>query len=227
MRAAAALVWLNVALAAAQPSATPLERAWERAVTLNDAFEADRARRILSRGGAIAPADRRFLQDRLPGLVGSGLIGRAPTPEERDEVHGYAPLLAQRADWRITGEACHKYNCFGWSVGDFSWLWADGDDLEAFDRFYRDRGYLPLAGTASPEEADVAVWGIDVYPLHAARRVAGGLWESKMGPSVRILHRIEELQGENYGRLLRLYRHAAIEAVPPRGLADPCADSTR
>ncbi|MBI4349421.1 MAG: hypothetical protein HY553_21470 [Elusimicrobia bacterium] len=136
--------------------------------------------------------------------------GRAPTAEERAALEEWFPALARPGDWRVTAETDPAYNCFAWAVGVTDRrLHADGDYLEQFDEFFLAYGLAPLGPGESLELAEVAAYAIGGVITHAARRASGGLWESKIGiewPSPRILHRLDELEGDNYGRIARFYR---------------------
>ena len=163
-------------------------------------------RAILSRGGAVPAEDRPFLEAWFPKLMSRGLIGRPPTAEEKARLESRHPNLAKTRDWRVTGEYCTSYNCIAWSVGvtdEFLWPF---DDEEAYDHFYEGYGYVRVE---DEETADIAMW---VSPsgdaVHAARRVAGGWWESKIGKTERILHRLDDLDG-SYGRVFKFYRRGA------------------
>jgi hypothetical protein len=221
---------------APEPSAITLERAAAAAAEPGGPQEQaalQKVRDILSRGGGILPQDKAFLEEWTPRFFAAGLLGRAPTNFERITIEGWFPKLAAKGDWRVTGEACATYNCIAWSVGVVGrWLWPS-DDAAAFDGFYSSYGYVPLAPGESADKADVAFWvSADGEATHGCRRVAGELWESKLGSSLRILHRLDELEGATYGRPVKLYRRATaaelgalgVAPLPPdSGGSDPCA----
>ena len=191
-----------------------------------------RAKNILDHGGGIPAADQAFLAQTLPGLLAQGLIGRAPTDYETGVLTGWFPKLAQDPGWRVSGEKCGGYNCIAWSVGVVGqWLWPS-DDAAAFDAFYLSYGYVPLAAGEDAARADVAFW-VDANggATHGCRRVAGDLWESKLGSSLRILHKLADLEGDEYGHVSKYYRRgtpaelAALGVTPLAADAggDPCA----
>lgn len=231
-RAMRSLAWVAAlallpATAGAWPAAGELESAHE----VSEAVAASRLRALLERGGPIPGTERAFLAEWLARLSERGLVGREPTAEERAEIESWAPRLKARRDWRVTGEACHRYNCFAWSVGARgSHLHADGDYFEQFDEFYLRYGYLPLEPGRAASEADVALWAIGGVVLHAARHVHGEFWESKLGfegPSVRALHRLQELDGPNYGTPARFYRKATGEELARLGVVPIAPDGSQ
>jgi hypothetical protein len=213
--------------------APALERAWSAAAADPQAdADLQRAKAVLSRGGGVSADDQAFLAAHLPAFLAQGLIGRAPTAYEKSTLEGWFPQLAKDPDWRVTGEACQSYNCIAWSVGVVGrWLWPS-DDAAAFDGFYLSYGYVPLAATEDAARADVAFW-VDANgtATHGCRRVTGDYWESKLGSSLRILHKLPDLVGDEYGRVSKLYRRATPDELAARGVTplpsdppgDPCA----
>lgn len=158
-------------------------------------------RAILRRGGAIAPEDKKVLDAWFPSFFDRGLIGREPTGEERIILEAVFPKLSS---WRVTGSPNKAYNCISWSVG-LTRRWTSPSELGPnADRFYRVAGLVaaPVKG-----RADVALWAdSDGALTHASRHVWGPWWESKIGESARILHRLDDLENHVYGRVVKFYR---------------------
>jgi len=228
--AALALVAPRAALGQTLRPAPTLEQAWKTAAGSSDPAEQaalQRARQILSHGGGIKAEDRAFLDAELPKLLAARLIGRAPTAYEKNQIQGWFPKLAAKGDWRVTGEACNAYNCISWSVGIVSsWQWPTSN-AAYFDQFYLSYGYVPLAAGEGEAKADVAFW-VDANgtATHGCRRVSGDVWESKLGSSLRILHKLHELEGTEYGHVAKLYRRATPDELTRLGVTPMQADAT-
>jgi hypothetical protein len=214
------------------PEAT-LESALESKGGLEEQAALQRVKRILSFGGAVKKEDKAFLNEWFPKFVNEGLVGRKPTAQERTVVQDWFPRLAVNGTWLVTGEACRQYNCISWSVGvTGSWLWPS-TRVADYDQFYLSYGYVPLAAGESPADADIALWrAANGEATHGCRRVAGEVWESKLGSSLRVLHRLDELESAGYGKVTKLYRRAAPEELRKLGVtaktpdgdgSDPCA----
>ncbi len=64
-----------------------------------------------------------------------------------------------------------------------------------------DQPALEFAGTV------VALYATAAGPQHAARRDKAFplWWESKLGLNVRVMHRLEELEGGSYGDVVAFY----------------------
>jgi hypothetical protein len=213
------------------PSAS-LEAAWESRGGLEDQAALQRVKQILSFGGAVKTEDKAFLNEWFPKFMAQGLVGRKPTAQERLTVQDWFPRLTGK-DWQVTGEACNRYNCISWSVGvTGSWLWPSAR-VSDFNQFYLSYGYVPLAAGESADDADIALWkAANGEATHGCRRVAGDIWESKLGSSLRILHHLNDLVSGGYGTVTRLYRAAAPEELQKLGITarrpdgdgtDPCA----
>jgi len=199
--------------------------------------ELARVNKILSFGGGIPEKDAIFMNAWFPKFRTEGKIGRVPTDFERKQVAGWFPKLAEKNDWLVTGEACRKYNCISWSAGITSeWAWP-GDTAPAFDKFYLSYGYVPLAAGESEDKAVIAYWeDAKGGSTHGCRRVAGDIWESKLGSSLRILHRLNELEGDSYGHVAKLFRRATTEELASLGVTpkdpggngiDPCKSASK
>lgn len=192
--------------------------------------ELARALGILSRGGAITGADAAFMNAWFPKFLAAGQIGRAPTEFERKKVENWFPKLKGRDHWRVTGEACEAYSCVSWAVGvTDEWLWP-GDEREDFEAFFPGYGYLQVPFDAPESAGEIAYFEGPVGPTHASRRVAGEIWESKLGSSLRILHTLRDLDGGSYGHVAGFYRKGApselaalgIKPIQPSAAAGAC-----
>ena len=213
------------------PSAA-LEAAWENKDGLVDQAALQRTKRILSFGGAVKTDDKTFVNEWFPKFMAQGLVGRIPTSQERIVVQDWFPKLVSRGGWQVTGEACKRYNCISWSVGvTGSWLWPSSD-VQDFNQFYLSYGYVPLGPGEPSAAADIALWKAhNGEATHGCRRVAGDVWESKLGSSLRILHHLNGLESAGYGKVTRLYRRGTAAELQKLGVtarkpdgdgSDPC-----
>ncbi len=81
--------------------------------------------------------------------------------------------------------------------------------MQVFDRFYSVRKQLHRVATEPPPEHKtvVALYGNAGEPTHVALRLADASewWESKLGLSYRVVHRLRELEGSGYGSVIGFY----------------------
>jgi hypothetical protein len=144
---------------------------------------------------------------------------------------GLCPRLAPE-DYVKTSEQRRRCNCFAWVAGDpvRSWYprgepdlsyWPVGvrDDftIDAFVDAYATLGFSRCgdgALVAGIEKIALYVDG-EGLPVHAARQLPDGHWESKMGTWEDIRHRTPGcLEGGDYG-LVTVYLERVV-AVSPR-----------
>lgn len=220
----------------------PLPRTYTESATATRGTDSEAAsltklNKILSFGGGIKPEDKVFVNEWFPKLLAKELVGRKPTTFESGELSHWFPNLETNEKWRVTGEACQSYNCIAWSVGvTGDWLWP-GDHVDSFDKMYLSYGYVPLSAGESKNNADIAYWETtDGASTHGCRRVAGDIWESKLGSSLRILHTLKDLEGDVYGYSVKFYRRATTGELAALGVtpktpdgngSDPCASAKR
>ncbi|MDR0609054.1 MAG: hypothetical protein LBG58_03000 [Planctomycetaceae bacterium] len=126
------------------------------------------------------------------------------------------PLLKNhRCEYSITALASSQYNCISWTLGITNdWLWPESPDLptiDYFDDFYDDNGYEICDDI---NEADIILYHKNSVIVHAARRIKCGcgdgkwlMYESKVGTSIRLEHRVHHLDNGNYGVPFRYYKH--------------------
>lgn len=80
--------------------------------------------------------------------------------------------------------------------------------LEWFDEVFKSKGWTVSGGCKQkPGFRKIALFcdpgGV---PSHAAKQVEGSWWESKLGPSYRIVHLgLRSLEGTAYGKVCRCY----------------------
>lgn len=120
----------------------------------------------------------------------------------------------------LTSPADPRYNCIAWAAGtDRRWwshllpyYWppnvAREETLEAYIGAFETLGYT-VCETATPEGGyeKIALYAMPTRePTHAARQLADGRWTSKLGSLEDLTHRLEDLEGVNYGRVTVILR---------------------
>jgi hypothetical protein len=120
------------------------------------------------------------------------------------------------ANYSITDTINFGYNCIGWSENP-GWprnIWPPRsyqteDPQLVMDRFYGGIGMRKDGVAPAPDFAGtvVALYADSKGPQHAARRDRDDpdWWESKLGLNVRVMHRLEELEGGMYGDVVAFY----------------------
>lgn len=115
----------------------------------------------------------------------------------------------------ITSPQTPKYNCIAWAADDFGrwwwpkipYYWPSGipfeETLDAFVLAFATLGYVRcLSG-----EHEVGIEKVAIYvnpsgiPTHAARQLGTGMWTSKLGREHDIVHTLDGLAGQHYGRV--------------------------
>jgi hypothetical protein len=130
---------------------------------------------------------------------------RKPSPVEWNNLARAFPYLEQKSVW-VTGPSSDVYNCIAWSLGlDDRWL-NPPNPLSAFDALYQHWGQK--ATTPLANDATIDGWGLSTNdPKHGSKAYTGvslaaDLWESKLGPSMRITHRRQGVRGSTYGQVI-------------------------
>ena len=59
----------------------------------------------------------------------------------------------------------------------------------------------------------LAIFAIGSTVKHAARQLRNGKWTSKLGQDVDIAHELRELEGPQYGSVVRIFRFAISTAA--------------
>lgn len=143
----------------------------------------------------------------------------AKVSDLHERLRGLCPRLAV-TDFLETSPRRRKCNCFAWAAGDptRNWYprgdpdcsyWPPGvrDDLhvDAFVEAYATRGFATCDDGKLVEGIEkIALYASDDgEPLHAARQLPDGRWESKMGTWEDIHHGSTDcLEGGEYGRVV-------------------------
>jgi hypothetical protein len=133
--------------------------------------------------------------------------------------------------YQVTSPTSKRYDCIAWAAGDAAnWWWPVSDSrvywppgvireetLAAFEAAFGALGYVVCDGDELESGFEkVAVFAdADQFPTHAARQLADGRWTSKLGEREDIDHRLRDLEGDLYGRVVRfLKRPCRTDAGP-------------
>ena len=111
------------------------------------------------------------------------------------------------------------YNCIAFAMEDRerNWwpkrpcYWPRGvraeSSIAAFAALFTSYGYHRCPSPdLEPGYAKIALYARGVRPTHAARQLSSGNWASKIGGLEDIEHTLEVLEGEKYGRVVRIFR---------------------
>ncbi len=134
-------------------------------------------------------------------------LGRRPSSEEKKEYEGSAAFPNLKT-WSVTGESDGQYNCIAWSLGiTNAFIWP-GYTVKDFDAFYAKHG-RKVSSNCDREykKRKVALYGANPGDCrHASRETHDCGWhESKLGGGIRIMHNKKELEGGQWGNILRCY----------------------
>ena len=129
--------------------------------------------------------------------------GRPATPGERAILLGWFPALT---DFSITDGQARDYNCVGWTVGRRAFI-CGPSHIRALDGFYSLFSRTFQTSPPGVGQDAVALYCTNQEWKHVALRLPGydDWWESKLGPSFRIVHRLKDLEGVQYGRVIGFY----------------------
>jgi hypothetical protein len=139
------------------------------------------------------------------------------------------PGLA-KAPYQVTSPPSKRYNCIAWAAGDTAKWWWPGpnaedeywppeierlETLDLFQQVFASLGYESCA-SAEPETGfeKIALFADGRgNPKHAARQLPNGRWTSKLGQLDDIEHDLCDLEGAEYGLVLRVMRRALAVAT--------------
>ena len=137
-------------------------------------------------------------------------------------------------NYRVTSPDTRRYNCIAWAAGDAeNWWWPTSqgevihwptgspreETLAAFEAAFATLGYA-VCDTEQPEDGfeKVALFAYsDGRPTHAARLLDTGFWTSKLGEREDIEHRLHDLAGDVYGRVVLIMKRVRSATVADAG----------
>lgn len=119
-----------------------------------------------------------------------------------------------------TSPASPIYNCIAWALGiNNRWWWPQNPDaywpmvcpeavtIPAFQSAFSVCGFEPCKkGQLEIGYEKIALYAKGNQPTHAARQLRNGRWSSKCGQNVDIEHKLRELEGEKYGKVIMYFR---------------------
>jgi hypothetical protein len=181
-----------------------------------------------------------------PAYGSDFLGGKPPTPAQDSFQRRRFPKLTC---YSVTGDPTPRrsdpqsYNCIAFTVGLRNiWTWDVVDsifgnknglvEVADFDRFYSRYGYNTSASCAHEAgKQKVALYGYGgIEPTHAALqkdvKAPGEWWESKEGESKRIIHKLRDLEGVNYGQVIKCYERARPAGPIPPGSSSQLQEPT-
>lgn len=138
-----------------------------------------------------------------------------------EALRGKFPAL-EASRFRITSPATWSYTCIGYAAGDTDrvWLpdpWPEGlfywpsgvpreHTVDAWIQVFGSCGYQVCESRESePGVEKVAIYAdADGSPQHVARQLPTGRWTSKLGKLEDMEHELDGLEGESYGRVVRV-----------------------
>jgi hypothetical protein len=127
----------------------------------------------------------------------------------------------KESPYKITSPKDPTYNCIAFAVGDISQFWEQinlkgyywppgGGSIETvagWMSIFAIHGYRETDDRSLEIEYEkVAIYASDNGPEHVARQKASGIWTSKMGKGVDIEHTLEGLEGEFYGKVVKIMK---------------------
>ncbi len=144
-------------------------------------------------------------------------LGKKPSKQEIDQYSPFFPNL-KKGEWKKTGESTIDYNCHAWGLCRTDWGWMQPFretirkfTIKDFDEFYAQHGFT-IRGDSAPNcqpeyrKRKIALYCIDGEPKHSVKEIIDdSWWESKLGQGIRIIHRLEQLEGNSYGKICRCY----------------------
>lgn len=80
------------------------------------------------------------------------------------------------------------------------------ESLAAFDDLFFSVGASVAEHDDLEENAvKIALFAVGEMPTHAARQLRNGAWTSKLGKFIDIAHELRDIEGPEYGRVVRIY----------------------
>ena len=121
----------------------------------------------------------------------------------------------------LTSDKDPRYNCVAFAVGDLTQFWYDvningyywppgarsADTIEGWVDVFEIHGYRKTDDRSLEVEYEkVAIYASADGPEHVARQRASGMWTSKAGKGRDLEHELEWLEGDFYGRVVRIMK---------------------
>ena len=121
----------------------------------------------------------------------------------------------RNTSYDVTSPRSEEYNCIAWAAGIDNQFWwpiksTDAfwpiplyeETIECFIKAFNQLGYIICDDPKhEPGCEKVAIYVKENKPKHMARQLTNGKWTSKCGKSVDIVHILDSLEGEIYGKV--------------------------
>ena len=143
----------------------------------------------------------------------------ATNGELMNQLEHLFPRLAGN-NYEITSPPTGHYNCIAWAAGEMQrWWWpGENEDMEywppgviregtqhAFEAAFATLGYKVCESEVFEEGYQkIALFANDDGPSHAARQLSNGRWTSKLGRLEDVEHALHDLEGLQYGAVVRI-----------------------
>ncbi len=119
--------------------------------------------------------------------------------------------------FKLTSPYDIKYNCIAWAIGvsnrwwDPYHIWPEGCPREvsisAFKITFASLGYKPCSNGRRETGYDkIVLYAKETEPTHAAKQLKNGRWTSKLGKDIDIEHKVRDLEGPCYGKMVMYFR---------------------
>jgi hypothetical protein len=131
--------------------------------------------------------------------------------------------------YKVTSPPDDIYNCVAWAAEDSKrWWWPDCnpkqhwptgiprlETIQAFESAFASLGYTVCNHDGVEVDVDkIAIFADSSgFPLHVARQLLGGRWTSKLGELQLIEHDLHDLEGVEYGSVVRIMQRSRVAAT--------------
>lgn len=132
----------------------------------------------------------------------------------------------RESPYQVASSRDPRYNCIAFAIGDLTHFWDDvrvgtrrvtgyywpeeagsADTVAGWMSIFEIHGYEETEDSSfEPDYEKIAIYADPNGPEHVARQKASGLWTSKMGKGVDIEHSLEALEGEFFGKVVKVMR---------------------
>lgn len=148
------------------------------------------------------------------------------TKENRELVKSKFPDIEEQY-LKVTSPRTWIYNCIAYAADDETKWWWPGlnlsywpegvpanETIDAFVKAYNTKGYEVCEdGRLESGYKKIVIFTKNNIPTHAAKQLASGLWASKLGPAFDIIHDLDGMEGDEYGKATQFMKKKIIKNV--------------